>query len=54
MKGVEKTRVLKIEDADFDSLFEKLKKVEWGNASKEMVKAVLKLIEKFEAAKEKK
>ncbi len=54
LKEVEKTRVLKIEDGDFDKLFEKLKKVEWGNASKEMVKAVLKLINKFEVAKEKK
>ena len=48
----DKTGVLELEEADFDKLFEKLKKTEWGNAAKETVKAVLKLIEKFEKAKE--
>ena len=54
LKEADKTGILKLEEADFDKLFERLKKTEWGNASKEMVKAVLKVVEKFEAAKEKK
>ena len=54
LKKAEKAKgLLELEESDFDELFEKLKKNEWGNASKEMVKAVLKVIEKFEGAKEK-
>ena len=48
----DKSGVLELEESDFEKLFEKLKKTEWGNAAKETVKAVLKLIEKFEKAKE--
>ena len=51
--AADKTGVLKLEDAEFEEIFGKLKRTKWFNASKEMVSAVLKVIDKFEKAAKK-
>jgi len=42
---------LVLDDSDFDTLFENLKKTEWNNASKETVDIIIRIVEKFETAK---
>jgi len=53
-KMEENNLLLELEDGDFDDIYEKLKKMEWANASKEFVAIVVGLVEKFNKAKEEK
>ena len=48
----DKNGKLILEDGDFEFTFTKLKETQWTNASSQLVSAVLKLVDKFEAAKD--
>lgn len=46
------SRLLELDDTDFDFVFKNFKEIEWGYATKELVRVVLGLVDKFEKSKE--